>query len=290
VRKGGRCPRPLAAWGFPGFRIGLGGLLCLNGAAARIPPLSCRLLRKPIPNPWGGFLVCLCASEFALSFNCARGGIPHCVRKTGPWGGAACFLVRHPVGVYGCAALPFCNTRLQPKLQSRSSCVYVHSFFCSVFFSALCLILLSQLCSCAVFRFYLPPPGPWHMYRGGRCSKDARQVLAMSLGSWACRLDACWEWSAAVDAPARVACPFFSCPPSLIIGLAATTKESRGSGRPFVFCSCSRLKCRGLVGRQRRSEGVASRCARLSLSGDVSERGQRPRAICIWGGKKRKAL
>jgi hypothetical protein len=118
----------------------------------------------------------LCLRVPAPSFRCMRGGVPHCVQKPGPWGGAACFLVRHPVGVYGCAALPFCNTRLQPKLRSRGSCVYVRSFFCSVFFSALCLILLSQLCSCAVFRFYLPPPGPWRVYQGGRCSKDAPSV------------------------------------------------------------------------------------------------------------------
>jgi hypothetical protein len=35
--------------------------------------------------------------------------------------------------------------------------------------------------------------------------------------------------------------PFFFCFLPLIIGLAAVTKNSRGKGRPFVFCSCSHL-------------------------------------------------
>jgi hypothetical protein len=41
-----------------------GGLLCLNGAAARFPLPFYRLFGVPNPNPWGDFLVFLCVSEF----------------------------------------------------------------------------------------------------------------------------------------------------------------------------------------------------------------------------------
>jgi hypothetical protein len=271
---GSMCHWPLAVWCCPGFRVGLGASFASLGRlpASLFSPIGCLgcLLAICGVVPWSSSVSPGSCALFPLH---ARWRSTLCA-KTWPLGWGCLLSCAPPRGCLWLRCAPFCNTRLQPKLRSRGSCVCVRSLFCSVLFSALCLILLSQLCSRAVFRFCLPPPGPWHMCQGGRCSKDARQVLAMSLGSWACCLDAYWRWSAAVDALARVACPFFFFLQSLIIGLAATTKEGGGNGRPFVFCSCSHLKCRGLVRRQRRGEGVASRCARLSLSGNVSERGK----------------